>query len=117
MFGGCGLTLDGLLDISRAELTDRVGDGDVGAAARGLLSRGDLEDTVDIDLEDTLEDGLTSSHWWDRSKGELSERCVVLAVDSLSLENWELDLFFVSFKFRHQRKGGKLPLIADPQLW
>jgi len=86
----CELTLDGLLDISRAELTNRVGDGDVGAAAGGLLGGGDLQDTVDIDLEDTLKDGLTGSHGWNRSKGELSKGCVVLAVDSLSLEDWEL---------------------------
>jgi hypothetical protein len=40
---------------------DGVGDGDVGAAARGLLSSGDLQDTVDVDLEDDLKDGLTSA--------------------------------------------------------
>ena len=109
---GCRLTLDGLLNISRAELTNGVGDGDVGAAAGGLLSGSDLEDTVDIDLEDTLEDGLTGSHWGDRSKGELSERCVVFTVDSLSLENWELNLFYcqlqISTLMRRSKTHGTL---------
>jgi len=70
---------DHVVDLSGRELTNRVGDGDVGAAAGGLLSGGDLKDTVDVDLEDTLEDGLTSLHRWDWCKGELSEGGVVLA--------------------------------------
>lgn len=82
---------DHLLDLAGGELTDRVGDGDVGAAARGLLSGGNLEDTVDVDLEDTLENGLTSPHGRDGSKSELAQRGVVLAVDTLTLEDGELD--------------------------
>ena len=73
------------------ELANRVGDGDVGAAARGLLSGGDLEDTVDVDLEDDLKDGLTSPHGRDRSKGEFTQGGVVLAVDTLTLEDGELN--------------------------
>lgn len=56
-----------------------------------LLGGGNLEDTVDVDLEDDLEDGITSLHGRDGSKGELSEGGVVLAVDTLTLENGELD--------------------------
>jgi hypothetical protein len=48
------------LDVRRRELTDGVGDGDVGGAAGGLLGSGDLEDTVDVDLEDDLKNGFTS---------------------------------------------------------
>lgn len=71
-------TRDHVLDLSRRKLADGVGDCDVGAAARGLLSGGNLEDTVDIDLEDNLEDGLTSPHGGDGSKGKLAERGVVI---------------------------------------
>lgn len=82
---------DHLLNLLGGELADRVGNGDVGAAAGGLLSGGDLEDTVDIDLEDNLENGLTSSHGRDGSKSELAQRGVVLAVDTLTLEDRELE--------------------------
>ena len=84
-------TADHVLDIGSGKLADRVGDGDVGAAAGGLLSGGDLEDTVDVDLEDTLEDGLTSAHGRDGSEGEFTERGVVLTVDTLTLEDGELN--------------------------
>mgnify|MGYP005988216605 CR=1 FL=1 len=82
---------DHLLDLSGGELTNRVGDGDVGAAARGLLGGSDLEDTVDVDLEDTLKDGLTGTHGGDRSKGEFTQGGVVLAVDTLTLIDRELN--------------------------
>lgn len=75
----------------RRELADRVGDGDVGAAAGGLLGGGDLEDTVDVDLEDTLEDCLTGAHGGDGSQSEFTQRGVVLAVDTLTLVDGELD--------------------------
>ena len=83
--------VDHLLDLVGGELSDGVGDGDVGAAAGGLLSGGDLEDTVDVDLEDTLEDGLTSAHGRDGSEGEFTERGVVLTVDTLTLVDGELN--------------------------
>ena len=93
LVGGLELlgVVDHVLNLRRRELANRVGDGDVGRATGGLLSGGNLEDTVDIDLENDLEDGLTSLHWWDWSKGELSEGGVVLTVDTLSLEDWELN--------------------------
>lgn len=72
-----GGVVDHLLDLGAAELTDGVGNGDVGGAARALLGGGDLQDTVDVDLEDNLKDGLTGAHRWDWSKGELSEGGVV----------------------------------------
>jgi hypothetical protein len=80
-------TADHVLNLVRRELANGVGDCDVGAAAGGLLSGGDLEDTVDVDLEDNLENGLTSLHGRDRGKSELAEGGVVLAVDTLTLDN------------------------------
>lgn len=82
---------DHLLNLAGRQLADRVGDGDVGTAARGLLSGGDLEDTVGVNLEDDLKDSLASAHRRDRSKSELSQRGVVLAVDTLTLEDRELN--------------------------
>jgi len=82
---------DHALNLVGRELANGVGDGDVGGAARGLLSGGDLKDTVDVDLEDDLEDSLTSPHRGDRSKGEFTQGGVVLAVDTLTLVNGELD--------------------------
>lgn len=87
--------VDHVLDLVARELANRVGDGDVGAAARGLLGGGDLEDTVDVDLEDNLEDGLTSLHRGDGGKGEFTERGVVLAVGALALEDGELHSLLV----------------------
>ena len=83
-------TVDHVLNLARRELANRVGDGDVGTAAGGLLGGGDLEDTVDVDLEDDLEDGLTGLHGRDGSKGEFTQRSVVLAVDALTLVHGEL---------------------------
>jgi hypothetical protein len=85
-------TVDHLLDVAGRQLADGVGDGDVGAAAGGLLGGGNLEDTVDIDLEDTLEDGLASPHGRDGGESELAERGVVLAVDTLTLVDGELEV-------------------------
>jgi hypothetical protein len=73
------------------QLANGVGDGDVGAASRGLLGGGNLEDTVDVDLEDDLEDGLTSLHGRNRSQGKFTQGSVVLAVDTLTLEDGELN--------------------------
>lgn len=83
--------VDHVLNLGGRELADGVGDGDVGGAARGLLSGGDLEDTVDIDLEDDLEDGITSLHGRDGSQSELTKGGVVFAVNTLTLEDGELD--------------------------
>lgn len=77
--------LNHLLDLVGRELANGVGDGDVGAAAGGLLGGGDLEDTVDVNLEDGLEDGVTGLHRGNGSKGELSEGGVVLAVHTLGI--------------------------------
>ena len=86
---------DHLLNLTSGELANRVGDGDVGATTRGLLGGSNLEDTVDIDLENTLENSLTSAHRRDRSKGEFTQRGVVVAVDTLTLEDGELDSLLV----------------------
>jgi hypothetical protein len=83
-------TSNHLLNLGARELADSVGDGDVGAAAGGLLGSGDLEDTVDVDFEDDLQSGLTSPHGWDRSKSEFTQRGVVFAVGALTLEDGEL---------------------------
>jgi len=54
------LTADHGVDLGGRELADSVGNGDVGTTSGGLLGGGDLEDTVDVNLEDTLENGLTT---------------------------------------------------------
>lgn len=64
--------IDHVLDVGGRELANGVGDGDVGRTARGLLGSGDLEDTVDVDLEDDLKDGITSLHGRNGSKSELA---------------------------------------------
>jgi hypothetical protein len=81
------LTVDHVLDVSGGELANGVGDSDVGAAAGSLLGGGDLEDTVDVDFEDDLKDGITGLHRGNRSQGEFTEGGVVLAVDTLTLED------------------------------
>jgi len=85
------LTADHSINLGGRELANGVGDGNVGRAARGLLSGGNLEDTVDIDLEDALKNGLASLHRGDRSKSKLAEGGVVFAVDTLALVHRELD--------------------------
>lgn len=87
--------VDHVLNLGGRELANSVGDGDVGAAARGLLGGGDLEDTVDIDLEDDLKDGITSLHGRDGSKSELTKGGVIFAVDTLTLEHGELNSLLV----------------------
>lgn len=85
------LTLNHLLNLGAGELADGVGDGDVGTAARGLLSGGNLQDTVDVDLENTLQSGLTGTHRRDRSESELAQGSVVGTVSTLTLVDGELD--------------------------
>jgi len=86
-----GSVLNHLVDLGAGQLADSVGDGDVGRATGGLLSSGDLQDTVDIDLEHTLKSGLTGTHGRERSKGELAQGGVVSAVGTLTLVNRELN--------------------------
>ena len=85
------LTLNHLLNLSAGQLADSVGDGDVGTAAGALLSGGNLQDTVDVDLEDTLKSGLTSAHGRNGSQSELAEGGVVSTVGTLTLVDRELD--------------------------
>ena len=85
------LTIDHVLDLSRRELTNRVGDCDIGTSAGSFLSGGNLEDTVDVDFKDDLKNSIASLHGRDRCESELSERGIVLAVDSFTLEDRELD--------------------------
>lgn len=82
---------DHVLDLAGRELANGVGNGNVGGAAGGLLGGGDLEETVDVDLEDDLKDGLTSLHGRNGSKGEFTERGVILAVDTDTLVDREGD--------------------------
>jgi hypothetical protein len=84
-------TVNHLVDLSAGELADSVGNGDVGGAAGGLLGGGDLQDTVDINLEDTLESGLTGAHGRERSESELAQGGVVSAVGTLTLVDGELN--------------------------
>lgn len=83
--------LNHLFDVTARELADSVRDSDVGSAAGRLLSGGDLQDTVDINLEDTLESGLTGAHGGERSKSELAQGGVVGTVGTLTLVNGELN--------------------------
>ena len=85
------LTLNHLVDLSAGQLADSVGDGDVGAAASGLLGGGNLQDTVDVDLENTLQSGLTGTHGGKGSKSELAQGGVVSTVGTLTLVDRELD--------------------------
>lgn len=85
------LTVDHLLDFVGRELADRIRDGDVGSTPRRLFGGGDLQNTVDINLKDTLKSSLTGSHGREGSQRELSKRCVVSAVGTLTLENRELN--------------------------
>lgn len=85
------LTLNHLLNLGARELADSVGDGDVGTATRGLLGGGNLQDTVDVDLENTLQGSLTGTHRRNRSKSELAKGSVVGTVGTLTLVNGELD--------------------------
>jgi hypothetical protein len=83
--------LNHLVDLGAGELADGVGDGDVGSATRRLLGGGNLQDTVDVNLEDTLESGLTGAHGGKGSKSELAQGGVVGAVGTLTLVDGELD--------------------------
>jgi hypothetical protein len=84
-------TINHLVDLSAGELADSVRDGDVGRAAGGLLGGGDLQDTVDVNLEDTLESGLTGAHGRERSESELAQGGVISAVGTLTLVDGELN--------------------------
>lgn len=85
------LTFNHLLNLGAGELADSVGDGDVGTAARGLLSGSNLQNTVDVNLEHTLQSSLAGTHRRYRSKSELSKGSVVGTVGTLTLVNGELD--------------------------
>lgn len=93
LVGGLELVcfLNHLFDVSARQLADSVGDSDVGSAAGRLLSGGDLQDTVDINLEDTLESSLTGAHGGERSKSELAQGGVVGTVGTLTLVDGELN--------------------------
>lgn len=84
-------TVNHLVDLGAGKLANSVGDSDVGGAARGLLSGGNLQDTVDVNLEDTLESGLTGAHGRKGSKSELAQGGVVSTVGTLTLVDGELD--------------------------
>jgi hypothetical protein len=89
------LTIDHGLNLGGRELANRVGDGNVGRAARSLLGSGNLEDTVDVDLKDDFQNSIAGFHRRDGSKSELAQRRVVLTVDTLSLMDRELDRLLV----------------------
>ncbi|KAH3659726.1 hypothetical protein OGATHE_005771 [Ogataea polymorpha] len=80
-----------LLNLGGGQSTDRVGDGDVGRSASGLLDGSDLQNSVGVDLENGLQNWLSSWHWWDVLEVELTQKGVLGTVDSLTLVHWELD--------------------------
>ena len=84
------LTANHVLDLTRGELANGVGDGDIRTTSRCLFSSSDLENAIHVDLENDLENGVTSLHrrYW--CKGKFTQRGVVLAVDTLALEHWKL---------------------------
>ncbi|KAH3670626.1 hypothetical protein OGAPHI_001141 [Ogataea philodendri] len=82
--------VDHLLDFRGGQSTDRVGDGDVGRSTGGLLNSSDLQDSVSVNLENGLQDWLSSWHWWDVLEVELTKQGVLATVDSLTLVHWEL---------------------------
>ena len=84
-------TIDHFFDFSGRELTNRVGDGDVGASSGCLLRSGDFEDTVDINLENNLQDGITSFHRGNGSKSEFTKGGVIFTIDTLALEHRKLN--------------------------
>lgn len=84
-------TFDHVLDFGGRQLADRVGDGDVGAAAGCLFGGGDLEDTVDVDLEHDFEDSVAGLHGRNGRKSEFTQRSIVFTVHTLTLEDGELD--------------------------
>lgn len=90
--------VDHVLDVSRRELANGVRDGDVGATARTLFRSRHFENAVNVNLKDYFEHSLSSPQrrYW--CKGKLSQRGVVLAVDTLTLEDRELDGLLVVWK-------------------
>ena len=89
------LTANHVLDLARRQLTDGVGNCDICTSSRCLLCSSNLEDTVDVDFEDDLKNGITSLHRWYGCKGEFTQRGVVLAIDPLSLEHRKLHSLLV----------------------
>lgn len=85
-------TANHVLNLGRGQLSDSIRNGNVCGPARRLLGGGNLENTINIDLEDALEDGLAGPHRRNWSKSEFSKGSVVLAVDTLALEDRELNL-------------------------
>jgi hypothetical protein len=83
--------LDHLRDFLRRETANRVLDGDLSLAARGLVLSGDLEETVGVNLEGAEKLGLATGHGGDARKLELAEQAVVLAGKALTLEDGEGD--------------------------
>ncbi|EEQ38695.1 heat shock protein SSB1 [Clavispora lusitaniae ATCC 42720] len=80
-----------LLNLVGGQSTDRVRDGDVSRSAGRLLDGSDLQDTVSVNLEDSLQDWLTSGHWWDVLQVELTQQGVLRTVDTLTSVDWELN--------------------------
>lgn len=83
-------TVNHLLNIGAGQLANGVRDGNVGATARRFLGGGDLQDTVYIHLEDTLQGSLTGPHGGNGSQGEFAQGSVVGAVGTLALVDREL---------------------------
>jgi hypothetical protein len=82
---------DHALDIGSGQTTSSVGDGDVGLATGGLVHGSDLQDTVGIQLEGTLELGGTAGHGGNARELELAEQVVVAGHGTLTLVDGELD--------------------------
>lgn len=84
-------TLNHTVNLCRVELSDRVVDRDVGGAAGRLFRCSDLEDTVGRNIKLTFKYRITRLHRWQWRQCELAQRCVVLAIRTLTLVHGEHD--------------------------
>ena len=79
--------VDHALDVLLGEATLVVGDGDLVLLASGLVTGGDVEDTVGVNVEGDLDLGDATWCWWDARELEFTEQVVVLGHGTLTLED------------------------------
>lgn len=83
--------LDESVDISLGESALLVGDGDLVGLGSALISGGDVEDTILIDVEGDLNLGDTSGGGRDSVEVELSEEVVILGKLTFTFEDLDED--------------------------
>lgn len=109
--------LDHLVDLRARQTADRVGDADRRLAAGRAVHRGDLEQTVRVDLEGGDELGLATGHGRDTSELELAEQTVVAALGALTLvaelHNQRHELSLETEQKRLHREGDRRLVVLD----